>query len=108
LTPEEQQVFRCLAVFAGGWTLEGGAQVCGKTDDAEGMLDLLQSLLDNSLIVRSGDLRWSMLETIRAYGLEQLEKSGEEETVAQEWAIGGAMHPEQVIALALETQSDSS
>jgi predicted ATPase/Tfp pilus assembly protein PilF len=70
LDHEEQQLFARLAVFAGGCTLEGAEGVA----DAE--LDVLESLVQKSLIRHSGERFW-MLETIRAYALERLEERGE-------------------------------
>ena len=70
LDEPEQRLFARLAVFAGGCTLESAEQV------ADADLDVLQSLVDKSL-VRHTDERFWMLETIREYALEQLEESGE-------------------------------
>ncbi len=64
----EQRLFARLAVFRGGWTLEAGEQIC----DAD--LDVLQSLVDKSL-VRIRDDRFWMLETIREFAAERLEAS---------------------------------
>lgn len=77
----EHTLFARLAVFRGGWTLRDAEEVCGPDAD---ILDGMSSLLDKSL-VRSGEpgvagtLRFTMLETIRDFALEQLRKSGEEE-----------------------------
>jgi len=71
LDEEAKRLFACLAVFAGGCTLDTAEAVC----DAD--LDVLQSLVDKSLVrVRDGDRFW-MLETIREYALERFEASGE-------------------------------
>jgi predicted ATPase len=75
LADEERQLFRRLAVFSGGWTLESAIAV------AEADLDAIQSLFDKSLLRRSEDGRFFMLETIREYAHEQLEKSGELEAI---------------------------
>ncbi len=69
LTDEEQQLFRNLAVFAGGCTLEAAGEVC----DAD--LDTLQSLVEKSLLRFSNERYW-MLETIRQYAGEQLAAAG--------------------------------
>jgi predicted ATPase len=74
LSAEEQELFRRLAVFAGGCTLESAEEV------AEADLDVLQSLVDKSL-VRHSDQRFWLLETIREYAGERLEGSGEAEEV---------------------------
>jgi predicted ATPase/class 3 adenylate cyclase len=69
LTPDEQRLFARLAVFA-GCSLDAAEQVAGAD------LDVLQSLVDKSLLRHDGE-RFSMLETIREYALERLESSGE-------------------------------
>ena len=61
------ELFARLAVFAGGATLDAVEAVC----DAD--LDVLASLLDKSLVRRTGDRVW-MLETIREFAVEQLDK----------------------------------
>jgi predicted ATPase len=74
LSPEEQAVFRRLGVFVGGCTLEAAEHV------AFAELDTMQSLVEKSLARFDGE-RYSLLETIREYALEQLEESGDlEET----------------------------
>jgi predicted ATPase/class 3 adenylate cyclase len=71
LTDDEQTLFRRLAVFRGGCSLEAAEDVAG----AE--VDVLQSLVDKSLL-RHGDERFWMLETIRDFAREQLGASSEE------------------------------
>src|SRR5438874_3454992 len=70
LSDDEQQLFVRLAVFAGGCTLDPAEEVC----DAN--LDILQSLVDKSLVRHSGDRFW-MLETIREFAAERLHRSPE-------------------------------
>jgi predicted ATPase/class 3 adenylate cyclase len=79
LTPDEQQLFARLAVFAGGCTLDAAEHVC----DAE--LDTLESLLDKNLLRRTSDRYW-MLETIREYAAEQLDRSGRASALRQRHA----------------------
>ncbi|MGY1810005.1 ATP-binding protein [Blastococcus sp. SYSU D00669] len=71
LDPADQAVFAQLAVFSGGWTLDAAEAVCSATD----VVDCLSALLDASLIVRSGEERLDMLETVRAYAAEKLAAS---------------------------------
>jgi len=80
LSVEEKELFRRLAVFAGGWTLEGARAVL----DAD--LDALQSLFEKSLLRRSEDGRFFMLETIREYAHERLEQANELEKVGSRHA----------------------
>lgn len=90
LTSEEQRLFRRVAPFTGGFTLEAAEFVATEGDDLGDMpslsasLDILNgltSLVDNSLlrpIASAGDEpRFTMLETIREYAVERLEESGE-------------------------------
>jgi predicted ATPase/class 3 adenylate cyclase len=80
LSAEEKELFRRLSVFAGGWTFEGAGAVM----DAD--LDTLESLFDKSLLRRSEDGRFFMLETIREYAHELLVQAGELEGVADRHA----------------------
>ena len=90
LAPDEQALARRLAVFSGGATADSVARVCGLSEpDTE---DLLDSLVDKSL-VESGGGRYRMLETIRAFSTEELERSGERDRLAR-------AHAEHFLALA--------
>jgi tetratricopeptide (TPR) repeat protein len=66
LTADEQRLFAQLAVFAGSFALEAAEAVCS----AE--LDVLQSLVDQSLLRPGEDGRFFMLATIREFALEKL------------------------------------
>jgi predicted ATPase len=82
LEPADRLLFRRLAVFAGGWTLEAAEAVCADAElSAHELLDGLQSLVDHSLVRRLGQAgsepRFGMLETIREYAVEQLEVDSE-------------------------------
>jgi predicted ATPase len=71
LDEDAQAVFRRLAVFAGGFSLEA-AEAVGEAD-----LDVLARLVDASLVKSVGDGRLLMLDTIREYGLARLEEACE-------------------------------
>jgi WD40 repeat protein/predicted ATPase len=81
LDPVEQAVVRRLAVFSGGWDLAAAEAVCAGDAVAEDtVLDVLDELLDRSLVnvyEAGGVPRYGMLETVRQYGLQQLEHAGE-------------------------------
>ena len=80
LEPREQQAFRHLSVFAGGWTLAAATAVTASSDDFE-TIETLSRLVDKSLVLverqASGQPRYRMLETVRAYARERLEAAGE-------------------------------
>jgi predicted ATPase/class 3 adenylate cyclase len=69
LDDDEKRLFARLALFRGGCTLEAAEQVSGAD------LDVLESLVDKSLLRRTEDRFW-MLETIREYAAEQLDDGG--------------------------------
>ena len=83
LDEAERTLFRRLSVFVGGWTLESAEMVCsGENLPSADVLNVLGSLTDKSLVQRMmggsiGEPRFGMLETIREYGLEQLEACDE-------------------------------
>jgi predicted ATPase len=90
LSREEMVLFARLAVFEGGCALESAEKV------ADADLDLLQSLVDKSLLRHTEDRFW-MLETIREYALERLEESGEA-------GLLRTRHAEHLLALAEEAE----
>ncbi len=85
LEPAEQRVFRRLAVFAGGATLEAAGQVCAAPDETrEQVTEILVALVDKSMAQHHGqdesDARYWLLQTLSEYGEERLAKAGELET----------------------------
>ena len=80
LKHEERRLFARLAVFAGGWTLESAEAVCGPSLGSD-VLEGLSNLVDASLVrhaeLVSGEPRFTMLETIREFAVEQLAASDE-------------------------------
>jgi len=85
LTEPERALFRRLAVFMGGFDLDGAQSVCGGGDvERYQVLDQLALLVDKSLVVadESGSRsRYRLLETMRQYALEKLGESGEADVV---------------------------
>jgi predicted ATPase len=99
LAESEKALFRRLAVFAGGFTLEAVEAVCvldaastvsSSAFDEGAVLEQLAQLLDKSLVQpqqgTGGEPRFTMLETIHEYAQEQLEASGEATTVQERHA----------------------
>ncbi|HEY2475613.1 MAG TPA: helix-turn-helix domain-containing protein [Candidatus Cybelea sp.] len=90
LTPEERALFRRLSIFAGGFTLEVAAGICGEAErDEIDVLGLLSSLVDKSLvhIDPSKDDRFRFLESTRHYAREKLVGAGEYDAVARAHAL---------------------
>ncbi|GAA1566403.1 BTAD domain-containing putative transcriptional regulator [Kribbella sancticallisti] len=81
LDRDEQAVARRLSLFSGGATLEAAERICtGPGLPPEAVLGVLASLVDKSLVEAAADdrsVRYRMLETVKAYGAEQLAESGE-------------------------------
>jgi hypothetical protein len=78
----ERLLFRRLAVFAGGCSVDAASAVCASSTHEVDVLDAVGSLLDKNLVqapVAAHDgPRLVMLETIREFAREILEASGEE------------------------------
>ena len=86
LPPAERRLLRRFAVFAGGWMLDAAEQVAGTASDT---VDGLTRLVDSSLVVADltpGGVRYRLLATIRAYGLEQLAEAGETDQLGERHA----------------------
>ena len=101
LDPAERRLFARLSVFTGGWTFESAEAVCDPEGFGLDALDGLTSLVDKSLIRRmeppGRPSRFSMLETIREFGHEQLEVAGDLELVLRR-------HAEHFLGLAEEVE----
>ena len=90
LTPDEQTVFRRLGVFVGDFSLELARTVAGDNSlDGWAIVELLATLIERSLVVADSQPtpRYRLLETMRAYALQQLELRGERESLEQRHAL---------------------
>jgi hypothetical protein len=79
LSETEQGVFDRLSVFQGGWTLMSAEEVLAEAGTQPGeVLDTIGRLVGRSMVVvePGPTSRYRMLETLRQYAAEQLEKSG--------------------------------
>jgi predicted ATPase/DNA-binding SARP family transcriptional activator len=83
LDEAERTVLRRLSVFSGGATPAAAEQVCGTPGDPAGLIDIVASLVDKSLVTATGEaeVRYRLLETVRAYAAGRLAEAGEEEQV---------------------------
>jgi non-specific serine/threonine protein kinase len=88
LDVHEQQLFRRLAVFERGWTLEAAEALGNAHREVQGnlpILDDLASLIDKSLLRQieheGTEPRFLMYMTVREYGLECLRENGEEDLI---------------------------
>jgi tetratricopeptide (TPR) repeat protein len=91
LSPNEQRLFRRLAVFVGGWTLETAETVVNIDGDLGiDVLDGLLSLVEKSLVVQheraDGTLRYRLLVPIREFAGEQSDQHGETAALRQRHA----------------------
>ncbi|MFN8492568.1 MAG: BTAD domain-containing putative transcriptional regulator [Caldilineaceae bacterium] len=104
LATEEQCLFRRLAVFAGGCTLEAAESVCNEGLSIN-ILDGLASLVDKHLVCQVEQMipeahpepRFMLLETMREFGLAQMEQ-------AQELAVLQQRHAAYYTKLAADLQ----
>jgi tetratricopeptide (TPR) repeat protein len=104
LSTGEQLLFRRLAAFVGGCTLEAAEGVCNADGDLPlAMLDGLGSLLDQSMLRQQaeadGEPRFVMLETIREYALGRLQASGQAEDLRHQ-------HAQYYLALAVAAEPE--
>lgn len=77
LDDDEQRLLRRLAVFFGPFTVEAAEAIAAEGGaDRLAVFDTVTRLVDKSLVQRVGD-RYSLLETIRQFALEQARQNGE-------------------------------
>ncbi len=87
LDDTERTILRRLSVFSGGATPDSAAQVCslaGASGDPGQVVDVIASLVDKSLVTAAGErqVRYGLLETVRAYAADRLAESGEADQAA--------------------------
>ncbi|WP_345345231.1 protein kinase domain-containing protein [Rhodococcus olei] len=101
-SPDEQQLWGRLSVFAGTFELSAVEQVCGEDVSPGSLLDLVASLVEKSILIREEAAaagRYRLLETLREYGLEKLEESGEHSRIR-------LRHRDWYLRLALRAEAD--
>ena len=102
LAQAERALFRRLAVFAGGWSLSAVEEVGAGPPVGQGeVARLLASLVDKSLIQAEDSVtgtRYRLQEAVKAFAIEQLAASGEQEEVRARHGIYFAGLGERVVA----------
>ncbi|WP_172652710.1 protein kinase domain-containing protein [Rhodococcus opacus] len=79
-TASEQRLWGRLSVFAAGFELDAAEEVCAGDRSPDELLDELASLVDKSILIREEPgvaVRYRLLETLRDYGREKLQQTGE-------------------------------
>ncbi len=109
LSDKERRLFRRLAVFAGGFSLEAAEAVCAGEDiEQDEVLDLLSQLVEKSFVIvdkhQDSEPRYRLLEPIRQYSVEKLQASGDEAVVRsrhRDWYLALAEIAAQPIGVSL-------
>jgi predicted ATPase/class 3 adenylate cyclase len=103
LDPDERRLFDRLSVFVGWFDLAAVEAVCCDDDlDEYDAVDLLDSLIDRSMVLASSGpvgRRFRVLETLRQYGAERLAESGDADQVARAHARWYRDHAEELRGL---------
>jgi predicted ATPase/DNA-binding winged helix-turn-helix (wHTH) protein len=111
LTPAQQRVFRRLAVFRGGFTLESAQIVCADDElDAWAVLDALNALVEKSMLTAPatvpapgpGAPRFTQLESLHEYAHELWRAAGEEEATRRRHLRASVRYWEAADARSLE------
>lgn len=95
LPSEAQRLFRAVSIFAGGWTTAAAEAISEM--DGEELLREMATLVDTHLVTidqrpgvnepRGVEARYRMLDVIREYALEQVEREAEEDLNARRHAL---------------------
>lgn len=91
LSPDEQRLFRRLAVFSGGWELSAAEAVCAEDVPADSwVLQAMARLVRSSLLhtepTPDGEMRYNWLAVVGEFAAAQLAATGEAETIAHRHA----------------------
>ena len=93
LSEAQRVVFRRLGVFSGGFTIELAQALCVDDElDEWVVLEQLATLVEKSLVMADAGepVRYRLLESARAFALEQLTAAGETATLMQRHAVWNA------------------
>ncbi len=104
LSASEQRLFARISVFVGGRTINAAEAVCDPAAElGAAVFDGVASLVEKSLLRQdegpADEPRFFMLETIREYAIDRLERSGEGELLRQR-------HAHYFVALAEEAEPE--
>ena len=90
LSPGARRLFARLSCFVGGWNMAATEAICADDGRRLAVLDLLQELVDGSLVQSApredGETDLSMLVTVREYAVERLVELGEAEALGRRHA----------------------
>jgi predicted ATPase/DNA-binding SARP family transcriptional activator len=110
-TDGERALFRRVAIFSGGWTLDAMEAVCFESPlDVEDAIATIGALVAKSLVVADAGprgTRYRLLESLRAYALEKLDAAGERAALARRHAAFAAAFGRRVDE-AYQTMPDSA
>ncbi len=84
LDEDLQQTFTDLSVFSGSFDAAAAAAVCGH--DPRATAEALARLVERSLVMRAPERRYVLLETLRAFGADELDRTGRADAVAERHA----------------------
>ncbi|MFF9493128.1 ATP-binding protein [Streptomyces flaveolus] len=94
-TPEERLLWARMSVFTGSFDLDAAEYVCsGDGLPADEVLDVVCALLAQSVLTREetpAGVRYRMLDTVRAYGADWLEATGDAARLRRrhrDWYVG--------------------
>jgi predicted ATPase/DNA-binding SARP family transcriptional activator len=104
LDGHRQRFLADVSVFSGPFSVADAAAICA-TDFADAARTL-QQLTERSLVMRSGDGRYVLLETLRAFGAERLVRDGRADEVGERHALHQLDRIEQARRRLSDAESD--